>query len=259
MSQSLERGLTALSALADGPHTLDQLAEALGVHKSTALRLLRTLETNNFVRREDAHHYRLGSALFDLANRALEDLDVRGAARPHLVDLGESTGHTVHLATLEGDQVVYIDKVDSRQPVRMYSRVGKRAPLYCTAVGKALVADWPREKRETLAHQLSYSPLTTNTITGPDDFLAELGRVRDQGYAVDRSEHEDFIHCIGAPVRDSRGDAVAALSLSAPEVLLDFDGLIALVDDLLGAARAVSAELGWRITQQESNPDGKER
>ncbi len=259
MSQSLERGLTALGALADGPHTLDQLAEALGVHKSTALRLLRTLEANNFVRREDAHHYRLGSALFDLANRALEDLDVRGAARPQLVRLGESTGHTVHLATLDDDQVVYIDKVDSRQPVRMYSRVGKRAPLHCTAVGKALVADWSRDERETLAHRLSYPPLTVNTITGPEDFLVELDRVSAQGYAVDRSEHEDFIHCIGAPIRDSRGDAVAALSLSVPKVLLDFDGLIALVDDLLSATSAVSAELGWRGAQQESTPDGKER
>lgn len=258
MSQSLERGLTALAELAAGPHTLDQLAEALGVHKSTALRLLRTLEANGFVRREGAYHYRLGSALFDLANRALEDLDVRGTARPHLVELGAATGHTIHLATLEDDQVVYIDKVDSQHPVRMYSRVGKRAPLYCTAVGKVLVAGWPQEQREQLAHRLSYPKLTENTITSPESFLAELDRVHGQGYAVDRSEHEDFIHCIGAPIRDSRGEVVAALSLSAPKVLLDFDGLIALVDDLLRATRAASAELGWQDVQQVSVHQGKE-
>lgn len=259
MSQSLERGLTALSELAAGPHTLDQLAEALGVHKSTALRLLRTLEANRFVRREGGHYYRLGSALFDLANRALEDIDVRSAARPHLVELGAATGHTIHLATLEDDQVVYIDKVDSNHPVRMYSRVGKRAPVHCTAVGKVLVAEWPRDEREKVADRLSYPQLTANTITGPQDFLAELDTVRDRGYAVDRGEHEDFIHCIGAPIHDSGGETVAALSLSVPQVLLDFDGLMALVDDLLHAARAASAELGWRDPQQESTRYGKER
>ncbi|MCI2418017.1 IclR family transcriptional regulator [Saccharopolyspora sp. K220] len=254
MSQSLERGLTVLTALAAGPQTLDQLAQRLGVHKSTAMRLLRTLEAGRFVRREDVHHYRLGSALFDLAHRALEDLDVRGVAQPHLVELGEISGHTVHLATLEDDQVVYIDKVDSKHPVRMYSRIGRRAPVHCTAVGKALVADWPSRQRRQFAQQLSYPQLTANTIDSAERFLAELDRVRVQGYAVDRGEHEDFIHCVGAPIRNHRGEVVAAVSLSVPKVLLDFDGLLGLVDDVLRAAGGVSAELGW----QQENPQRKE-
>ncbi|MGW3468864.1 IclR family transcriptional regulator [Saccharopolyspora sp. NPDC000995] len=254
MSQSLERGLTVLTALAAGPQTLDQLAQRLGVHKSTAMRLLRTLEAGRFVRREGVHHYRLGSALFDLAHQALEDLDVRGVARQHLVALGEISGHTVRLATLDDDQVVYIDKVDSQHPVRMYSRIGRRAPVHCTAVGKALVADWPTQQRRRFAEQLNYPKLTVNTIDSAERFLTELDRVRTQGYAVDRSEHEDFIHCVGAPIRNHRGEVVAALSLSVPNVLLDFDGLLGLVDDVLHAARGVSAELGW----QPENPRGKE-
>ncbi len=258
MSQSLERGLTVLTELAAGPQTLDELAEALGVHKSTAMRLLRTLEASRFVRRDGVHHYRLGTVLFDLANRALEGLDVRSASQPHLSALGESTGHTIHLATFEDDQVVYIDKVDSRHPVRMYSRVGKSAPLHCTAVGKALVAEWSRDRRADLARRISYPKLTENTLTSPAEFLAELEQVRTQGHAFDRSEHEDFIHCIGAPIRDNRGDVVAAMSLSAPKVLLDFDGLVALVDDLLLATHNVSTELGWHGAHQESTSDGKE-
>lgn len=258
MSQSLERGLAVLTHLATGPHTLEQLAESLDVHKSTAMRLLRSLEANRFVRRADLHHYRLGSALFDLANQALEDLDVRGAAREHLVNLGERSGHTIHLATFEDDQAVYIDKVDSRHSVRMYSRVGKRAPLHCTAVGKVLVAGWPSRRRRELAERLSYPALTENTITGPEKFLVELDRVHDRGYAVDHGEHEDFIHCIAAPVHDARGEVVAAMSLSVPKVMLDFDGLMALVDDLLHAARRVSAELGSPGTSQEPPRNGKE-
>ncbi|MGI8306786.1 IclR family transcriptional regulator [Saccharopolyspora hattusasensis] len=254
MSQSLERGLTVLTALAAGQQTLDQLAKRLGVHKSTAMRLLRTLEAGRFVRREDVHHYRLGSALFDLAHQALEDLDVRGVARQYLVALGEISGHTVHLATLEDNQVVYIDKVDSQHPVRMYSRIGRRAPVHCTAVGKVLVAYWPTQQRRRFAEQLNYPKLTTNTIDSAERFLAELDRVRAQGYAVDRGEHENFIHCVGAPIRNHRGEVVAALSLSVPKVLLDFDGLLGLVDDLRRAAGGVSAELGW----QPENPRAKE-
>jgi DNA-binding IclR family transcriptional regulator len=245
MSQSLERGLSMLGELARGPQTLDQLAGSLGVHKSTAMRLLRTLEASRFVRREDAHSYRLGSALFDLANRALEDIDVRRTARSYLVELGERTGHTIHLATFEDDQAVYIDKVDSRHAVRMYSRVGRRAPLHCTAVGKVLVAWWPAGQRAALAERLSYPPLTESTISSADRFLEALDEVRERGYAVDRGEHEDFVHCIGAPIRDSGGHVVAAMSLSAPKVLVDFDGLLALVDDLLRATREVSAEMGY--------------
>lgn len=94
--------------------------------------------------------------------------------------------------------------------------------------------------------------MTANTITSAERYLAELDRVREQGYAVDRNEHEDFIHCIGAPVRDDGDEVVAAVSLSVPDVLLDFDGLLGLVDDLLSTAGRISAELGCRreITTQ---------
>ena len=255
MSQSLERGLTVLSKLADGPQTLDQLAEEAGVHKSTAMRLLRTLEAGRFVRREGPHHYRLGSSLFDLANRALEDLDVRDAAREPIRELAAATGHTIHLAVLEGDEVVYVDKVDSRHAVRMYSRVGRHVPLHCTAVGKALVAERPARVREQLARRLEYPRMTACTIGSAEDFLTELDRVRQRGYAEDRGEHEDFIHCIAVPVHDGSGDVVAAVSLSVPQVLLDFDGLLALVDDLLRTAREVSAELGGRFDEPNNGEE----
>ncbi|MFC7343418.1 IclR family transcriptional regulator [Saccharopolyspora griseoalba] len=246
MSQSLERGLAVLGALADGPRTLDELAERLGVHKTTAMRLLRTLEAGRFVRREDVHRYRIGSALFDLAHRALEDLDARDVARPHLRRLGERSGHTVHLAMLDEDQVVYIDKVDSVHPVRMYSRIGRRAPVHCTAVGKVLVADLPATGRQRLAQRIGYPKLTDRTIDSPERFRAELERVARQGYAVDRSEHEDFTHCVAAPVRDHRGEAVAALSMSVPKVILPLDGLLGWLDELRATADAISADLGRR-------------
>ncbi|SFS62837.1 IclR family transcriptional regulator [Saccharopolyspora flava] len=246
MSQSLERGLAALTALAEGPQTLDGLAQRLGVHKTTAMRLLRTLESGRFVRREDAHRYRLGSAVFALAHQALDDLDAREVARSFLTGLGERSGHTVHLAMLDDDQVVYIDKVDSIHPVRMYSRIGRRAPLHCTAVGKALVAELPQQERERLVRRIGYPKLTPGTIDSPERFLAELDRVRARGYATDRSEHEEFTHCIAAPVHNHRGETVAAMSISVPKVLLSWEDLLGWLPDLRRTAAEISRELGNR-------------
>jgi DNA-binding IclR family transcriptional regulator len=245
MSQSLHRALTLLSGLARDARTLDQLAEEVGVHKSTVLRLLRTLEAHHFVHREGPRHYRLGSALFDLANQALEQRDVRRSAEPALVELNERTGHTVHLASYEDDEVVYIDKFEGRHSVRMYSRVGKRAAPHCTAVGKVLVAALPEQRRADIAGGIDYAPMTANTIGNAEDYLAELAAVAERGYAVDDAEHEDFIHCVAAPIRGQGGVTLAAASLSVPRVLLDYEGLMALVPELLAATEAASLHSGW--------------
>ncbi|MFD2422453.1 IclR family transcriptional regulator [Amycolatopsis pigmentata] len=245
MSQSLDRGLRLLGVLARRASTLDELAAELGVHKTTVLRLLRTLESQHFVHRQGIRHYRLGSAVFDLSHRALEDRDVRRSAAAALADLNARTGHTVHLATYEDGEVVYVDKYEGRHSVRMYSRIGLRAPLHCTAVGKVLVAALDPPRRAEVAASLEYPRLTENTLSGPDDYLAELRRVAAQGYAVDNAEHEDFIHCVAAPVRGPGGVVLAAVSLSVPRVLLDFDGLLALLPDLRAAAREASVHSGW--------------
>lgn len=248
MSQSLDRALTLLDCLAEGRQTLDQLAERIGVHKSTVLRLLRTLEAHRIVQRDGVRYYRLGTGLFDLAHRALEDLDVRRSVEPALRDLNAATGHTVHLASYEGGEVIYIDKYESRHNVRMYSRIGKRAPLHCTAVAKILVSSLPESERRAVAASIDYVKLTDNTITTPDAYLAELDRVLARGYAIDDAEHEDFIHCVAAPIRGTQGEVLAAMSLSVPQVILDLDGLMELVPDLLGAAEKASAECGWSPT-----------
>ncbi|ONI89542.1 IclR family transcriptional regulator [Saccharothrix sp. ALI-22-I] len=245
MSQSLDRALTLVGELATGPKTLDELSNVIEVHKSTTMRLLRTLESHRFVQREGVHHYRLGTALFDLANRALEERDVRRSAENALRELNTRTGYTVHLASYEDGEVIYIDKYDSTHPMRMYSRIGRRAPLHCTAVAKVLLCELPEPRRREVAHSIDYVPLTANTITSPEAYLAELDRVRSAGYAVDNAEHEDFIHCIAAPIRGARNEVVAAVSMSVPKVLLDFDGLLALQPDLLATARAASVECGW--------------
>jgi DNA-binding IclR family transcriptional regulator len=251
MSQSLERALRLLIELGTDTATLDELADAVGVHKTTVLRLLRTLEKQRFVSRVDSRHYRLGSALFDLANQALEGRDVRQAAQPALAELNRDTGHTVHLASFEDDVVVYIDKFDSRHPVRMYSRIGRTAPLHCTAVAKILLAELPNGRQREIAESLAYERKTANTITSPERFMAELRMVAEQGYAVDHGEHEDLVNCIGAPIRGSDGKVAAAVSVTVPTMLADYEEVLTLLPQVRKAAAAASIACGWSAPESE--------
>ncbi|MCU1528841.1 MAG: Transcriptional regulator, IclR [Frondihabitans sp.] len=245
MSQSLGRALQLLVTLETGPKSLDELASVAMVHKTTVLRLLRTLEADRFVVHDEHHRYALGSRLFALANSALAQRDVRSVTRRHLEALNQSTGQTVHLATLEGSDIVYVDKIDAQQGVRMYSRVGLTAPVYCTAVGKVLVGDLDEGARAQLVAGLTFTPFTERTIADGPALMGELARVRTLGFAVDHEEHESFINCIAAPVRDGSGRAVAAISISVPTLSLDHDGVLALLPQLRRATALASADLGW--------------
>ncbi|MFB7665007.1 IclR family transcriptional regulator [Kitasatospora sp. NPDC056138] len=244
MSQSLSRALTILIRLGEGPRTMDQLAEELGVHKTTVLRLVRTLEEERFVYRDRAHGFHIGSRTFELSHAALAQRGIRDIAAPHLAGLNRSTGQTVHLGVYEGGDVVYLDKFESRQPIRMYSRIGAPMPLHATAIAKVLLADLPAAERERVAARLDYTRFTDRTITDAATLLAELRRVAAQGYAVDDAEHETFINCIAAPVRDASGAVVAGISLSVPDVVLGRDQVRALLPELRRTALDVSADCG---------------
>ncbi len=245
MSQSLDRGLLILQRLAGSEMSLDELSGNLGVHKTTILRLLRTLESHRMVQRNAQHRYRLGSGLFQIAQQALDERDIRQVAAPQLRKLNQQHGHTVHLAAYEGGEVVYVDKYDGRHAVRMYSRIGNVAPLHCTGVGKVLLADLPETELHSLIDRIEFTPYTANTITDADTYRRELEQVRERGWAADRAEHEDFINCVAAPIRDASGRAIAAASVSVPQLVLSQEDVLALAPDLIEATRAISADYGW--------------
>ncbi|MFD0774969.1 IclR family transcriptional regulator [Streptomonospora algeriensis] len=245
MSSSVERALRILIELASGPATISELGRRLDVHRTTSLRLLRTLEEERFVRRMDDGRYRIGPRMTGLAQIALEGLDVRAAASGHLRELGAACGHTVHLAAREGGAMVYLDKVESRHAVRMYSRIGAPAPLHATGVGKAVLAHMPEAERDELLGEPPYDRYTAGTRTTREELTADLAEVAEQGWALDDFEHEEFIHCVAAPVRDASGEVAAAVSVSAPNVVVDRAHLLALVPDLTRTASAISEELGW--------------
>ncbi|MEU7551191.1 IclR family transcriptional regulator [Streptomyces sp. NPDC044571] len=255
MSQSVERALRILPALAGGPASLGDVAEELGVHKSTALRLLRTLHAHGFVYRQADGRYRLGARLFELAAEAVEGLDVRGIAHPHLVELARATGHTVHLALHQDDEVLYVDKVDSRRPVRMYSRIGRPVALTVAAVAKVLLADLPEAEREGLAARIEYPAYTPRSTPDAAAFLRELALVREQGWAADLGGHEESVNCVAAPVRGPDGRAVAALSVSAPAVVAGAEGLLGLLPLVLRTADTISREYSGSAPEEEAPRD----
>lgn len=246
MSQSLARALQILGELGERSRSLDDLSEVVGVHKTTVLRLLRTLEGERFVRRDDRHRYSLGSRMFELGSSALAGHHIRDVALPHLHRLGEATGgQAVHMAALEGTGVVYIAKVESTSSVRMYSRVGLPAPLHATAVGKVLAADLSPGDLERVLRATTFEAFTEHTITDAPAYRAELDAVRARGWAADRAEHEAFINCIAAPVRDGTRRVIAAVSISVPEVILTQGEVHGLLPHLLEATAAI--ETDWTM------------
>lgn len=245
MSQSLRRALQILVELGRGPANLDRLAEVTGVHKTTVLRLLRTMAEDRFVFRDGTHRYHLGSRLFELSARALDQREVRQIAAPHLAAFNRRYGRTTHLAVLEAGEVVYIDKLESHDQIRMYSRIGLRAPLHSTAVAKVLLADLPEDELATVVAGIEFTPRAANTITDPAELLAEIAQVRAQGWAGDREENEPSINCLAAPVRGASGRVLAAVSVSVPDIVLTYEQLLELLPALLDVTTTISRDCGW--------------
>ncbi|GAA2751759.1 MULTISPECIES: IclR family transcriptional regulator [Kitasatospora] len=254
MSQTVDRALTILASLGEGPASLEQAAGRIGVHKSTALRLLRTLQEHGFVTRQADHRYRLGGRLFALAHQALEGIDIRQVAAPYLASLNERYGHTVHLSVLEEGEVLYLDKVEARYPetagtwLGEASRIGRRAPAVATAAGKVLLADWAEERLSAFLAEQEFPARTPRSIRTAGHFRAELTEVQRRGWAVDQAEYQDAVNCIAAPIAGTEGTAIAACSISAPVRVASVTELSRLLPELLCTVEAISLAYGGAPT-----------
>jgi len=244
-SRIFEKGLEILELIAKTPDgiTINALKESLKLHRTSVYRYLKVLLNMGYVEKKDTK-YVLGPKALELASLYLCRLDVRRIAHPHLVQLAEKLQVTVHLAQLAGPEAIYIDKVETHHSLPLYSRVGRKVPLHCTALGKALLAFSSPERREILLGQLELKPCTNRTITDPKRLLLELEEVRQKGYAVDRGEHEEGISCIAAPVFDLTGEVVAALSATdLSRKILNNEGVYS--KEVQRTAQTISRALGW--------------
>ncbi len=213
--QSLNRALDILESLALVPDglTLTALSHRVGLHKSTVHRLLSTLADRNYVELTSSG-CRLGLRVADLGSRLLNSMELRTESAPLLRQLSHRLQRVVHLAVVDEGEVVYLDKVEPVESIRLYSSIGRRAPFHCTGLGKAIAAFRPVQEVKGWATRHGLSPKTARTLTEWPDLEAELGRVREQGYAFDEIEHEENVRCVAAPIRDYRGLVIAGISVT---------------------------------------------
>jgi DNA-binding IclR family transcriptional regulator len=245
---AVEKALRLLRLLAEmaGPAgvRLVDLVEKTGYPRPTVYRTLRTLREHGFVRQDhDGAPYRLGSLLMSLGMKALGSLDLREMARPELRQLSQDLEVTAHLAVIDGDEVVYIDKIESSHPIRIASGIGWRGKLHCTALGKAMMAEAGPDVRSR-AIDAGLVKKTRWTITTVDKLDKELARVRAQGYAVDRQENEPEICCVASSIKDHSGRVVAGISVSGTITQISDDRVPPIGRRVRAACAQISERLG---------------
>ena len=251
---SVSNAMRLIRAFSDEEYEIgiSDLARRLGLAKSTVHRLATTLiEVGMLEQNAQDGKYHPGLKLFELGSLVRRKMDVTDEAKPFLRELREKTGETVHLAILDQQAVLYINRMESRQAIRMGSIVGTRAPLHCTALGKALLAFQPEEIIETtIAHGLASH--TSHTISSPKAFRQELAVVRARGYAIENEEIETGLRSIAAAVRNHAGYVIAAIGIAGPVHRMTKKVLLSYARDLMVATDAVSQRLGYRpaATQQ---------
>ncbi|MGA8209646.1 MAG: IclR family transcriptional regulator [Nocardioidaceae bacterium] len=242
--QSVDRALTILGILSRlGEAGVTEIAGELGVHKSTAFRLVATLESHDMVEQnEDRGKYRLGVGVLRLAGATAARLDVVQEARPIVRSLAAETGETVNVAVMSENSVLYLDQVSGQSALQVHNWVGQHIPLHATSNGKVLLAGLPADEVDSRLPRLP--AYTASTVTGRARLRRDLDRVREQGYAVAVDELEVGLTAIAAPVRNAHGDVIASLSVSGPTFRLGEARVEELVVVVVDAADEISRRLG---------------
>jgi IclR family KDG regulon transcriptional repressor len=246
--QAVDRALRILD-LFDEHETelkITDISERMGLHKSTVHSLLKTLQSRHYIEQNiENGKYMLGKKLFERGNLVIHGLDIRTMSKRYLQDLSIKTGQTSHLVILDGKEGIYIDKVEGNSGSILYSRIGRRIPIHCSAVGKALIAFKSKEDLDEILEGYIYHQQTPNTITNETDFLEALEKVRTLGYANDNQENEPGVRCIAAPIHNHLGQVIAAISISIPIARMENEEMDHILVQLKRTADEISQQMGY--------------
>ena len=243
METTLSKGLAILENLADAHQGkgVTELSRELSLTKSNVFRLLQTLAALGYVKRLEDRTYAATLKTWQVGRLSVDNLNLRGISGPEMRHLSQETGETIYLAVPEGLQVVYIDKIESRRPIRSWNPIGGSAPLHCVGTGKAIIAaDYERFRERLIGNLTSHTDRTLTTIQMLD---ADVEATRRRGYAFDTGEFRERVLSFGAPVLLPHGEAAGALGISLPDINMaenDEERFGVLVRE---AARAVSRKL----------------
>ena len=245
-TRTLLRGLRLLEALADmdEPTGVTELARHVELDKATVSRLLRTLVDAGYAAKDPKGRYRIASKILRLSDGFAPHRPFLDAAMPHLRRIRDQTNETTHLGQMENDQVVYVEKLDSMQSIRLTSAIGQTNPLHTTALGKAILAAKPLDERTKIVERLRLEVKQPNSIRDPSELLADLDRTSSRGYSIDDCENEENVTCIGAAI-EVDGEVLGAVSVAGPSFRIKPD-LETYSKIVVEAAHEIGVEEGKR-------------
>lgn len=255
MSQSIravERALDILLCFSGKTPelTMTQIAEQVGLYKSTVHRLLATLEKRRFVQRDpDTGTYRLGIRLLQMVYLTLEHNDLRQLATPFLLHLWEQQQETIDLAVLDGRDVIYLDVIESPRQVKLAAAIGQRLPAHSTASGKAILAFMPEERVRRILKD-GMTQFTQHTLCSLEALFENLRHIREQGFALSMEEYEEGINAVAAPVLDLNDQPIAAVAVAGPSYRFNLEQMIEIAPLVMATARNISQEIEMTASPQ---------
>lgn len=246
--QSVDRALSILEMLSDYEDGLGitDISLKLDMHKSTVHRLLNTLMHKGYIHQcKVTSKYTVTFKLFELGSKKVNKLDISSISKPHLEELMKRTNEVVHLGVRENQDIIYISKVEPEKSIQMYTRIGMRKPMYCTAMGRSIMIDMSESRISDIWNVSEIIKFTDKTITELEDFINFMKDVKNKGYALDNQEIELGIRCISAPIRDYTGNICAAVSISSSILHFTEDKIEEFSKLILEYTNKISRELGY--------------
>lgn len=245
--QAIDRAVRIMNCFTEERRelSLSDISEMLDINKSTVHGIISTLKYHDIINQDkESQKYRLGLYLMALGDRVANSLNIIEISKPYMTTLCRDIEETVHLATLDGTEVVYINKMESNQSMRITSSIGNRNPAHCTGVGKAMLAYQDIEKLQEIIPE-KLEKFTPNTITEKSELINELLKTRENGFSFDNEERDIGLTCLAAPVFDKNGQAKYSISVSGPTVRMN-NAKIEMAKKLLKyMANAISKQLGY--------------
>lgn len=247
--QVISRAFAVIECLSEFPIGLGvtEIATRIQLNKSTVFRILNTLMELGYIEKNDQNdRYKLSLKFLQISSMMINQTELKVVAYPHLKRLASKTLQAAHLCVRKGDSAQYLDKVEAfNHSIQMYSAIGSSVPLYCSGVGKCLLAWLDASERDEIIDKLEFLPRCKNTILQRKELENQLELTIERGYAVDDEENEYGVRCAAAPIRDYTGKVIAAISVSGDYESVEAGSFVQAVNDVLHTARQISKDLGF--------------
>jgi len=252
--QSIDRALQVLElfSLEKPEWGVTEISKALNIYKSNVHNILTTLVEKGFVIKDSkTDKYKLGIKFFELGSVVIKNMDLRKIAHPYLEELSKEFNETVHLGVLVEGEVLSIEQEESSQSLCPRIFIGKRAPLHCTAVGKAIMAHLSKDKVAAIVKRKRLKKYTENTITNKEKLEKEFLKIRKQGYAIDNMEHEEGVRCVASPIQDYTGEVIASMSISGPAFRINENNIPNIAKKVKECCDCIFEEMGYNFNRNK--------